>query len=70
MGERVSNNHSTIDSESYTGSASITRLTVYGTLMVTYDHIQEEYMNNVASLVRVNHTRTAREVLEHAQTMP
>ena len=32
--------------------------------------IQEEYMNNVASLARVNHTRPAREVLEHAQTMP
>ena len=51
-------------------STSITRLTVYGTLMVTYGRIQEEYMNNVASLVRVNHTRPAREVLEHAQTMP
>ena len=51
-------------------STSITRLTVYGTLMVSYDHIQEEYMNNVSSLVRVNHTRSAREVLEHAQTMP
>lgn len=51
-------------------STSITRLTVYGTLMVTYGRIQEEYMNNVASLPRVNHTRRAREVLEHAQTMP
>ena len=50
-------------------STSITRLTVYGTLMATYGRIQEEYMNNV-SLVRVNHTRSAREVLEHAQTMP
>lgn len=27
-------------------------------------------MNNVSSLPRVNHTRRAREVLEHAQTMP
>ena len=60
MGERVaptqvSNNHSTIDSESFINTAYC--------LWYLDGHLrpQEEYMNNVAS---------AREVLEHAQTMP
>lgn len=64
MGERVSNNLSTINSE-YINNTSYCLWYIDGHLRP-----QEEYMNNVSSLVRVNHTRSAREVLEHAQTMP
>ena len=64
MGERVSNNLSTINSE-YINNTSYCLWYLDGHLRP-----QEEYMNNVSSLVRVNHTRPAREVLEHAQTMP
>ena len=85
MGERVapthvSNNLSTIDSESFINTAyclwyldgHLRPYTGVGPVPQASpaSRIQEEYMNNVSSLARVNHTRPAREVLEHAQAMP